>query len=209
MGVYHEEVMKVEREDAGGNVTIDTAVVTRAIGKSEEPDYVKVYVDGWRRSGGIPDRYRQLFLCLAMRMTYAKCDRVGAMDDGGQIVYVVGPDRKAILAECGWSRDDALCKGLKALVGCGALRKVSRGVYQVDPRYAARGKWHYNSREKQGGIKNLAESFALSEKKSDGPARASGESRVQAAARLGTVEEEIDRVDAVIRDVNDGGDTPF
>ena len=67
---------------------------------------------------------------------------------------MAGPVRKALLKECGWSGGDALCKGLKALVDCGAIRKISRGFYQVNPRYAARGIWHYNGRKKQGGVED-------------------------------------------------------
>ena len=46
MATYHDSVIKVEREDAEGNVTVDTAVITRAIRKDEEPDYVKIYIEG-------------------------------------------------------------------------------------------------------------------------------------------------------------------
>ena len=109
-----------------------------------------------------------------------------------------------VLKECGWSGDDALCKGLKALVNCGALRKIGRGIYQINPRYAARGTWHYQSRKKQGGVENLLAAFCLDDRKS--PA---GESRVQAAARTGEVEEEIEVVAETIKVLNDGEKTPF
>ena len=109
-----------------------------------------------------------------------------------------------VLKECGWSGDDALCKGLKALVNCGALRKIGRGIYQVNPRYAARGTWHYNSRKKQGGIENLLAAFG-----SDGHEPPAGESRVQAAARTGEVEEEILLTAGMIQELNGGGDMPF
>lgn len=204
MAIYHEEVIKVEHEGADGNVTVDTAVVTQAIRKNEEPDYVKIYIDEWRGSNEIPSRYRRLFLHLAMRMSYANFGQGCELNEGGQIVYVAGPVRKALLKECGWSGDDALCKGLKALVNCGAIRKIGRGIYQVNPRYAARGTWHYNGRKKQGGIENLLAAFG-----SDGHEPPAGESRVQAVARTGEVEEEIQLTADMIKDINGGGDMPF
>ncbi len=201
MAIYHEEVIKVQREGADGNVTVDTAVVTQAIRKNEEPDYVKIYIDEWRGSNKIPSRYRRLFLHLAMRMDYANFGTTGELNEGGQIVYVAGPARKALLKECGWSGDDALCKGLKALVDCGAIRKISRGFYQVNPRYAARGTWRYDRRKKQGGAGNLLAAFDP-----DGQEPPAGGSRVQAVARSGEVEEEIalvaDEIEAINGDVD-------
>ena len=204
MAIYHEEVIKIEREGADGNVTVDTAVVTQAIRKNEEPDYVKLYIDGWRGANGIPARYRQLFLSLAMRMDYANIERGGDPDEGGQIVCVMGRCREALLRECGWNGDDALCKGLKALVDCGALRKISRGFYQINPRYAARGTWHYSSRKNQGGVENLLAAFV-----SDNQKAPTKESRVQAAARSGEVEEEIELIASTIKVMNEGEDAPF
>lgn len=206
MAIYHEEVMKVAREGADGNVTVDTAVITQAIKKNEEPDYVKIYIDGWRKSNEIPARYRRLFLHLAMRMTYANFGKGGELDDGGQVVYVLGPARKALLEECGWRGDDALSKGLRALVDCNAIRKICRGVYQINPRYAARGTWHYNSRKKQGGVENLVAAFAVGIEDGEPPA---AESRVEAAARDDTVEEGIEEVAAMIQVINGGEDMPF
>lgn len=204
MAIYHEEVMKVQREGADGNVTVDTAVITQAIRKNEEPDYVKIYIDEWRGSDRIPARYRRLFLHLAMYMTYANCGKDGDPDEGGQIVYAMGKTRKALLKECGWSGDDALCKGLKALADCGAIRKVGRGVYQINPRYAARGTWHYNNRNRQGGAENLLAAFDT-----DDQEPSAGESRVQAAARRDTVEEEIEQTADMIKGIHDGWDMPF
>ena len=204
MATYHESVIKVEHEDEEGNVTVDTAVVTRAIRTNEEPDYVKLYIDGWRESNEIPARYRQLFLSLAMRMTYAGLAKGGEPDRGGQVVYMLGTDRKELLEECGWSGDDALRKGLKALVDCGAIRRIGRGLYQVNPKYAARGTWHYNSRKKRGGVENLLAAFDPEDRKP--PAE---ESIVQVAARSGEVEEEIQAVADEIKDINDSVDLAF
>lgn len=212
MGVFFQEIKKVEREDAHGNVTVDMAEVTKAVSRHEEPDYIKLYADAWRRDNDIPERYRHLFLLLAMRMTYASLGKRGEPDEGGQIVYVVGPVRKAILEECGWHGDDALCKGLKALVDCNAIRKISRGVYQINPKYAARGTWHYHSRKQQGGIENLLAVF----KRDD---NAGGKGRKQAAGkgRVGLVEEhatievedEIECIAEEIRSEKDVEKMPF
>ncbi len=53
--------------------------------------------------------------------------------------------------------------GLKALCDCGAIRKVNRGVYQINPSYAGRGTWKYNPSLKQGGIEKLVATFNFTE----------------------------------------------
>jgi hypothetical protein len=50
-------------------------------------------------------------------------------------------------------------KGLKVLCDCNALKKVSRGVYQVNPTYAGRGEWKYNPKLNRGGVEDLVATF--------------------------------------------------
>lgn len=164
-GIYREEVTQVQREDAHGNVTTETLTKTSAVRPRKEPDYVKLYVNAWLGDRDIPDRYLRLFLQLVLRMTYANVSLGGGTKEGGQVVYAIGKYRKELLKACGWNRDDALCKGPRALSDCGAIRKLGHGIYQINPRYAGRGRWGYDNREKRGGVGNLVQAFETPDKK--------------------------------------------
>ena len=102
-----------------------------------------------------PQQYKELFLQLAMRMSYCNSMKF----DTSQIVYVTGPNKDDIMEACGWSSVSSLTKGLKALCNCGAIRRVNCTVYQINPEFASRGSWRYNKKLEQGGIKDIIAQF--------------------------------------------------
>lgn len=86
-----------------------------------------------------------------------------------------------------------------------AIRKISCGVYQVNPKYAARGTWHYHSRKKQGGVENLLAAFSPRGREPD-----AGEGGAKEAERTDTLEERIRRVSDMIGSINGNeGMPPF
>ena len=121
----------------------------------DEPDFIKIYTKMWLEYNQIPHKYRQLFFSLACRMSYANASR----KDESQIVYVQKPAIDSILDECGWSTRDPLTKGLKVLCDCGAIEKIARACYRINPNYAGRGEWKYNPRLDRGGVKDLKAFF--------------------------------------------------
>lgn len=155
MATYYEKKLERTKEDADGNVTVETTLEQKSIVKNEEPDYIKLYTRMWCEFNQIPEKWRPLFLALVCRMTYASLDS----STGGQIVYTVGPNAQDIMAECGWKTKDPLYRGLKALSDCDAIHQVARGAYQISPHYAGRGTWRYNANLKQGGVKDLIAKF--------------------------------------------------
>lgn len=157
---FYEEIKEHTTEDANGNLITDTTKTTKAILKSEEPDYIKVYTQMYCEFSGIPDKWRHLFMTLACRMSYAN----PKAPNGGQTVYTVGSAGQAIIEECGWKNKDTLYRGLQALCECNAIRKIGRGEYQINPQYAGRGGWHYNAKAEQGGIADLIATFSFADK---------------------------------------------
>jgi hypothetical protein len=85
----------------------------------------------------IPDAYKTLFLALAQNMS--ACDSADL--EHSQMVFTGGPFSDHYMRLCGWKSKDALKKGLRVLCNCNAIRRVSRGVYQVNPTFAAKGCW--------------------------------------------------------------------
>lgn len=131
--------------------------------KDNEDDYVKIYKE-FMECKAFPINYRELFMQLAIRMTYCNID----YPDSSQIVYVVGPTKKEIMAACGWQTETPLVKGLKVLCDCQAIRRVSRGIYQVNPYYASKGAWKYNKRLRTGGVKELRERYKVADRIDNG-----------------------------------------
>lgn len=160
MPAYREKLTERTTEDAQGNITTNTTREVFSIKKNEEPDYIKLYTRMWCEFNGIPDKYHQLFLSLACRMTYANLGSA----TGGQIVHTVGHAGAEIMAECGWKNKDSLYKGLQKLCDCGAIIKLGRGEYQINPQYAGKGPWHYNARLEQGGVADLVAKFSFRDK---------------------------------------------
>lgn len=171
MASFYEEIQEHTKEDAEGNITVDTVRKTKNVKKSDEPDYIKIYTNMWSEFNQIPIKWRLLLLALAHRMSYADLpagDNPNEKKDyGGQTVITSGKAGQAICKECGWKTTDPLYRGLQALQECGAIRKIERAIYQVNPQYAGRGGWYYSPHDEQGGISNLVATFNFRDKTVD------------------------------------------
>lgn len=160
MGTYRQKVTSHTKEDAQGNITVDTTEETLSYIKSEEPEYIKLYTDMWCKFNNIPVKYHRLFFALVSRMTYANL----GSPTGGQIVHTIGTNAKEIMEVCEWTHKDSLYKGLQTLCNCNAIKKLSRGEYQINPQYAGKGPWKYNKNLNQGGIADLIAKFSFKDK---------------------------------------------
>ncbi len=154
---------KVIVENADGSVSEKIVERTHTIERNSEPDYIKIYTRMWCEFNGIPDVWREFFLQLASRMTYADASD----SNGGQIVFTGDPTRSYIEKTLKW-KDSMYFKGLEALCSCGAIRKLKkRGVYQINPSYAGRGEWKYNPRLQRGGIEDIVAKFSFRDREVD------------------------------------------
>lgn len=159
-------MIKTEKEtfitnNPDGSQEISTRVKETQFDNGAEPDYIKLYTKMWCDFKGIPDKYCRLFIELAMRMSYCSSSHL----EYSQLVNTGSLWGKDIMKACGWKTRDPYLKGLKALCECNAIRKVARGVYQINPEYAGRGAWRYNPKMDQGGIKDLIVTFNFRENK--------------------------------------------
>lgn len=146
------------KEDIDGNITVDK--LETSYQKDNEPDYIKLYTKVWCEFNEIPVAYRNLFIELVQRMTYCNSKNL----ENSQIVYTGTPFREAIMETLGWKSKNMYQKGLKKLTEAKAIRKVSRGVYQVNPTYAGKGAWRYNQGQDRGGVKDLIATFNFIDK---------------------------------------------
>lgn len=156
--VEKEEKTIVQLPD--GSEEITTKTTTSKVAPSDEPDYIKLYTEMWSTFNQIPDTYRELFLQLALRMSYADAHH----PNSSQIVYVGTGMREPIMAACGWTSESMFHRGLRALEAAGAIKKISRALIQINPSYAGKGTWKYNPRLAQGGIKDIKATFDFATK---------------------------------------------
>jgi len=148
-------------EDFDGNMTQTTKETTTKYERSMEPDYIKIYTDMWCEFNQIPVTWRPLFMQLVTRMSYCNLPPEGG--EGGQLVNTGKPWGDAICKALGWKvtgkTNNQLMQGLRELCKCKAIKKINRGVYQINPQYAGKGEWKYNPKEYRGGLENLVASF--------------------------------------------------
>lgn len=150
------------QEDADGNIKTSSVEKVTNIQRNNEPDYIKLYTKMWCEFNDIPMAYRELFLQLVIRMTYCNSADLG----NSQLVNTGKPWSTSIMKALNW-KDRMYQKGLKALCECEAIKKVGKGVYQINPRYAGRGEWKYNPRLERGGIEDLVATFNFKDKSVD------------------------------------------
>lgn len=149
--------------DANGNVSSTTKETTNKIERIEEPDYIKLYTKMWCEFNNIPMAYRELFLQLALRMSYCKYTPDGI---GGQLVNTGGSRKREIMDALGW-KERMYQRGLQELCKCNAIRKTGRGEYQINPQYAGRGEWKYNPNSDRGGVADLVATFRFKDRQSN------------------------------------------
>lgn len=152
--------------DVDGNIQQQRTTTTQDtvnIGRNNEPDYIKLYTKMWCEFNRIPDTYRNLFWELVTRMSY--CDSSDLPHS--QLVNTGAPWSESIMKNLGWKSKAMYQRGLQALCACDAIRKVGRGVYQINPNYAAKGEWRYNPRLQRGGVEDLVATFSFKDGKVD------------------------------------------
>lgn len=117
---------------------------------NNEEDYAKIYGNGWKKliKHGITAVEKATFVSIANHMDYCNTSALR----NSQIVKLEPCTRAAIMEECGITNEKVFYRHLKSLTDAGVLRcafdehgKKRRGVYQINPKYASKGKWYVNS----------------------------------------------------------------
>ena len=161
MSSFKETKIEKITDERGVERTI-TIEKSSTITRNEEPDYVKLYTKVWLEFNGIPLPYRQLFLELVTRMTYCNANDL----EHAQLVTTCKPFSDDIMRALKW-KIAMFKRGLLELSKAGAIRRVGRGVYQINPSYAGKGEWKYNPKLKRGGVENLVATFNFKDKTVD------------------------------------------
>lgn len=137
MGKILSDVEVKQTMDGKGNIKERRVSQREVTIENGEPSYIKLYTRMWMEFYGVPGAYKDLFIALAMNMTACNCDDL----EHSQLVNTCKPYDEQYMKLCGWTSKESLKKGLNALCACSAIRRVARGVYQINPSFAAKGKW--------------------------------------------------------------------
>lgn len=170
-----EKFVKLETvKDTDGNVVEEKEYKrTKEIIRVGEPDYIKLYTEAWGRKlpgtdgKPLPDSYRFLFTVLAARMSYCDADDPAH----SQLVQTGTPYAEEIMKAMGWKHRDSLQKGLKELCACNVIYRVGRGCYQVNPEYAAKGKWLRDPRVSQSNLEKFRDFYRKQAREKDAEER--------------------------------------
>lgn len=123
--------------DGKGNIKEKRVSQREVTIENGEPSYIKLYANMWMEFYNVPSAYKDLFIALAMNMSPCVSDDL----EHSQLVNTGKPYDELYMTSCGWKSKDSLKKGLAALCNCNAIRRINRGVYQINPSFAAKGKW--------------------------------------------------------------------
>ncbi len=151
--IYTEkEITTIIDEDR--NISSSSKETTKKLDRNSEPDYIKLYTRMWCEFNSIPNAYRELFIQLVIRMSYCNSQDI----KNAQIVNTGKPWSDEIMKNLNW-KQSMYNTGLKELCKCNAIKRVARGVYQINPEYASRGEWKYNPKLTRGGVEDLIAQF--------------------------------------------------
>lgn len=133
-----EEIQKTEVMD---NKTgeLETTEIKRNVSivghPSEEPNYVKLYLQAWCSFKQIKGINSGFLYEILQYMSYA---------DKGQRIYLNSFAKKEIASSLGWSKKSALTRcnvEMKKLVDKNVLKKIARDVHAVNPELIGKGNW--------------------------------------------------------------------
>lgn len=99
-------IEETERTINENGTLIEERQKQKTIKKDQEPDYIKIYTRMWFDFKQFPTKYRELFLQLAIRMSY--CNAI--KPNQSQVVAVIGVIKDEIMEACGWKTVDPLTK---------------------------------------------------------------------------------------------------
>jgi hypothetical protein len=121
-------------KDTAGNITEEKS--TRTVLLSQEPHYIKLYVNTLLAFKDLPKQMNMLLIELLKHMTFANKEA----KHGGQLI-ILNPFVKEDIIERLGVKMNTLEKNLTDFVRSGILKRVGTGTYQANPELFGRGEW--------------------------------------------------------------------
>lgn len=99
-----------------------------------EPPFVKLYLQDIMYLSDLSGRYVPLLISLLKRADFANSERP-------MCVALVPDIKKDIMTEVGWNSLGTLNNAINDLVNGGVIKRVGRGLIQLNPHLFGVGKW--------------------------------------------------------------------
>lgn len=103
---------------------------------TDEPDYVKLYLDCLLTVKGLRKGLNPVLIALLKHMSYANSDDT----TGGQII-IINKFLKETVAKTLGLGIDSINKALTDFTKSGIFKRIAPGTYQVNPDFVGKGEW--------------------------------------------------------------------
>jgi hypothetical protein len=130
--VLHIETSKTTSADG----VTEQQQTTRTVIVSQEPNYIKLYVNTLLAFKDLPKTMSSLLIELLKHMTFANREA----KHGGQLI-VLNPFVKQDIIERLEIKMNTLDQGLTKFIKSGILKRVGTGTYQANPHMFGMGEW--------------------------------------------------------------------
>lgn len=111
-------------------------ISTRRIKNSDEPQFIKLYLDFILSIKDLSKSLNPILLAFLKHMSYANREE----QDGGQIIYIASSLKKDIAQELNIGID-RVNQSITQFVKSGIFKRLDRSKYQVNPSIFGRGEW--------------------------------------------------------------------
>lgn len=148
--VVYEKESTVSVVDENGEIKESKSTETSEVKYSQEPAFVKLYLDHLGKFKGVSTTYSPILYAFLQRTTYAN-----PQDDEGGMLLVLNKGLKTIIAKRLGTSLTKVDHAVTEFVRADYMRRVAKGVYQFNPDMFGLGDWrsinnvratyHYNS----------------------------------------------------------------
>lgn len=151
MASIKKSIETTETKDEYGRVTESESIIrTVSIGRSGEPEYVKIYTNNFKLIKDLKNESLKIFLILCQHVGYADVSDKA----GGQLVKIDKDIKEKIMNELDISLS-TLSRGLADLKNHKLIKKIDGAIYQMNPFLVGRGFWEYRPSYRSGGVGDL------------------------------------------------------
>lgn len=151
MGSIKQSIETTETKDEYGRVTgSESTIRTVSIGRSGEPEYVKIYTNNFKLIKDLKNESLKIFLILCQYVGYADVSDKA----GGQLVKIDKDIKGRIMNELDISLS-TLSRSLSDLKNHKLIKKIDGTTYQMNPFLVGRGFWEYRPSYSSGGVGDL------------------------------------------------------
>lgn len=156
MAIMESKSETIITDSEGRVVATESRSDTQNIKRNEEGEYIKVYSDGIKRLLTLSDKALKLLILLTKESDYADVTDTRA---GGGMTFKLDREVKEELQDILGIKERYMRKLIKELEDGTCIKKLKYNRYQLNPFIFGKGYYEYRPAYKQGGIKNIRDSW--------------------------------------------------